>query len=190
MKIQLIVLLELLVIGALGDRDEMMEIRELRREVEQLRSEVRRSGESKDSDNTKVILDWLVDSMKELQSEVRNIVSDRHKQDNKIYFEKGNHEINKVNEEILKLKVIEEKHYSQLEEVKFDLKHIAIDNAAGFSRPKFKPHQERNLSKKNLLNWMTTTDSFSQHIEQLVNNLQNDVLMMRAKIEEHNCFCH
>ena len=187
-------MLELLIIGVLTGED--LEIRELRREIEQLRSEVRRSGETKDSDNTKVIMDWLIDSMRELQTEVRDIVSNRNKQQhdivNNINFENINQKLTKMNADILKLKVTEEKHYSQVEEVKFDLKHFANDNTAatGFSRSKIKPHPERNLSKKNLLNWMTTTDSFSQYIGQMVNNLRNDVSIMRAKIEELNCSCH
>ena len=50
----------------------MSDLTELRREVEQVRNEVRRVEEpSKQSEKNAVLLSWLVDTVKELQSEVR-----------------------------------------------------------------------------------------------------------------------
>ena len=48
------------------------DLRELRREVEQVRNEVRRVEEpGKQSEKNGVVLSWLVDTVKELQSELR-----------------------------------------------------------------------------------------------------------------------
>ena len=50
----------------------LADLRELRREVEQVRNEVRRVEEpSKQSDKNAVLLSWLVETIKEVQSEVR-----------------------------------------------------------------------------------------------------------------------
>ena len=50
----------------------MSDLTELRREVEQVRNEVRRVEEpSKQSEKNAVLLSWLLDTVKELQSEVR-----------------------------------------------------------------------------------------------------------------------
>ena len=55
-------------------RDEVGEdMRELRGEVEQLRGEVRREGREKGEENTQVLLNWLRETVQELQAEVRNL---------------------------------------------------------------------------------------------------------------------
>ena len=57
-------------------QDIVTDIRELRREVEQVRNEVRREeGGSRESDNEAVLLSWLVETVKELQSEMRSLES-------------------------------------------------------------------------------------------------------------------
>ena len=57
-------------------QDIVTDIRELRREVEQVRNEVRREeGGSRESDNQAVLLSWLVETVKELQSEMRSLES-------------------------------------------------------------------------------------------------------------------
>ena len=54
------------------EAEMMADLRELRREVEQVRNEVRRVEEpGKQSEKNGVVLSWLVDTVKELQSELR-----------------------------------------------------------------------------------------------------------------------
>ena len=60
------------------DQQEIIgDMRELRREVEQVRNEVRREEEGdRESDNEAVLLSWLVETVKQLQSEVRSLESE------------------------------------------------------------------------------------------------------------------
>ena len=69
----LFLLLVPLVKGTKSVEVEMLaDLRELRREVEQVRIEVRRVEEpGKQSEKNGVVLSWLVDTVKELQSELR-----------------------------------------------------------------------------------------------------------------------
>ena len=63
-----------MVMGDMISDEVVRDMRELRREVEQLRNEVRRSREDGESDNNKIIIDWLTESVKELQNEIREVV--------------------------------------------------------------------------------------------------------------------
>ena len=99
------------------------DMRELRREVEQLRNEVRRSREDRESDNNKIIIDWLTESVKEIQSEIRELViketEDKHFASVKD-VENVRKELNKIK---LSFKVEEEKHFAAIELIEFDLNH-------------------------------------------------------------------
>lgn len=99
------------------------DMRELRREVEQLRNEVRRSREDRESENNKIIIDWLTESVKEIQSEIRELViketEDKHFASVKD-VENVRKELNKIK---LSFKVEEEKHFAAIELIEFDLNH-------------------------------------------------------------------
>lgn len=99
------------------------DMRELRREVEQLRNEVRRSREDRESENNKIIIDWLTESVKEIQSEIRELViketEDKHFASVKD-VENVRKELKKIK---LNFKVEEEKHFAAIELIEFDLNH-------------------------------------------------------------------
>ena len=59
--------------GAVEDLEIMKDISELRMEVEQVRNEVRRGDTDRETDNTAVLVDWLVQTVKQLQSEMRSL---------------------------------------------------------------------------------------------------------------------
>ena len=107
------------------------EVEELRREVEQLRAEVRRDGDNNKDDNAKVIMDWLIESVKQLNTDLRDIVikeEDHGTQETSLQREiaETKKEMETLKHDLLKLRVSEENHYSQLEEINFDLKHFYI----------------------------------------------------------------
>ena len=58
---------------AVEDLEIMKDISELRMEVEQVRNEVRRGDTDRETDNTAVLVDWLVQTVKQLQSEMRSL---------------------------------------------------------------------------------------------------------------------
>ena len=99
------------------------DMRELRREVEQLRNEVRRSREDRESDNNKIIIDWLTESVKEIQSEIRELVI---KETEEKHFASVK-DVENVRKELKKIKlnfkVEEEKHFAAIELIEFDLNH-------------------------------------------------------------------
>ena len=98
-------------------------MRELRREVEQLRNEVRRSKEDRESDNNKIIIDWLTESVKEIQSEIREIVI-KETEDKHLASVKDVENVRKELKKIkLNFKVEEEKHFAAIELIEFDLNH-------------------------------------------------------------------
>ena len=107
------------------------EVEELRREVEQLRAEVRRDGDNNKDDNAKVIMDWLIESVKQLNTDLRDIVikeEDHGTQETSLQREiaETKKEMETFKHDLLKMRVSEENHYSQLEEINFDLKHFYI----------------------------------------------------------------
>ena len=115
-----------MVTGDMVSDEVIHDMRELRREVEQLRNEVRRSREDRDSDNNKIIIDWLTESVKELQSEIREVV--KKESENKHFasekdVELVNKELKNMKEDYWNLKVEEEKHFAAIELIEFDLHH-------------------------------------------------------------------
>ena len=105
------------------------EVEELRREVEQLRAEVRRDGDNNKDDNAKVIMDWLIESVKQLNTDLRDIVikeEDHGTQETSLQREiaETKKEMETLKHDLLKLRVSEESHYSELEEINFDLKQF------------------------------------------------------------------
>ena len=118
-----LVLLVLVTFTMVMGEDVIRDMRELRREVEQLRNEVRRSKEDRESDNNKIIIDWLTESVKEIQSEIRELViketEDKHFASVKD-VENVRKELNKIK---LSFKVEEEKHFAAIELIEFDLNH-------------------------------------------------------------------
>ena len=72
LPVLLILLLLVTETESVREAEMMSDLTELRREVEQVRNEVRRVEEpSKQSEKNAVLLSWLLDTVKELQSEVR-----------------------------------------------------------------------------------------------------------------------
>ena len=105
----------------------MRDMKELRREVEQLRNEVRRDDDrDKKSDNNAVILDWLIETVKELQSETRNLESKLSEED---CVKAGElrllqSQINNLRNSNLELKDRQEKNIASLAELKIKLNHV------------------------------------------------------------------
>ena len=115
-----------MVMGDMISDEVVRDMMELRREVEQLRNEVRRSREDGESDNNKIIIDWLTESVRELQNEIREVV--RKETENKHFasekdVELVRKELKNVKEDYLNLKIEEEKHFAAIELIEFDLHH-------------------------------------------------------------------
>ena len=77
----------------------------------------------RESDNNKIIIDWLTESVKEIQSEIRELViketEDKHFASVKD-VENVRKELKKIK---LNFKVEEEKHFAAIELIEFDLNH-------------------------------------------------------------------
>merc|ERR1712012_82208 len=166
--------------------DEVIrDMRELRREVEQLKNEVRRSREDRESDNNKIIIDWLTESVKEIQSEIRELViketEDKHFASVK--------DVENVRKELKKIKlnfeVEEEKHFAAIELIEFDLNHskggkkTAHRDDDVILKGKYRKHH-RNLSKKHLQNWMIKADVKNSNMEDAIIELQQELIKIKA----------
>ena len=108
--------------------DVLKDISELRREVEQLRSEVRQKEENLPQGNNKeVILDWLKESVGDLKEEVRNleikemgeVIGVKEEE-----LDRVKRDVSDVKEDILKLRVEEERSFSRMEEIGQRLDHV------------------------------------------------------------------
>ena len=121
----------LLVVSSLvvtADTDVISDMRELRGELEQLRSEVRRCSEAGERDNTKILLDWLTDQVKEIQTELRSVVT--RLTDSEEMFAKREEllevtsAMGRVDTRVRDMRLREEEQGAKLEELTFDLDHL------------------------------------------------------------------
>ena len=144
-------------------RDEVEEqMRELRGEVEQLRSEVRREGREKGEENTKVLLDWLRETVQDLQAEVRNL---------ELAAERREAEMQQVMKQMAEMQ-----GEIQQTKVKKHTKHVR--NGKVVKEPK-------HLSKKYLREWMGETREAQNYLSQSVSTLEGRL----GSLEARNCSC-
>ena len=182
-----LLLLLLLVTQAqsVGEGEIVADLRELRREVEQVRNEVRRLEEpSKQSDKNAVLLSWLLETVKQLQSEMRALESElgdcraqSGRAEEEINLLRGREEENRAALKHLGM-IIEGKvrldispiivvsfHISSLKE---KLKQLA--NTSGGESPSL--HHPHHLTKNSLRSWMAEMEASQQNIEDKVQQLQ------------------
>ena len=112
----------------MASTDMASDMRELRGELEQLRSEVRRCSEAGEEDNTKILVDWLTDQVKEIQAELRSVVtkltdseavSARREELELVTLAMG-----RLDRRVREMRISEERQGVRLEEVSFDLNHL------------------------------------------------------------------
>ena len=112
----------------MANTDMTSDMREIRGELEQLRSEVRRCSEASQEDNTKILLDWLTDQVKEIQAELRSVVtkltaseavSARREELERVTLAMG-----RLDRRVRDMRLSEERQGVRLEEVSFDLNHL------------------------------------------------------------------
>ena len=146
-------------------RDEVEEqMRELRGEVEQLRSEVRREGREKGEENTKVLLDWLRETVQDLQAEVRNLELAAERREAEMQHVMK--QMAEMQGEIQQTKVHVKKH----------TKHVR--NGKVVKEPK-------HLSKKYLREWMGETEEAQNYLSQSLSSLEGRL----GSLEARNCSC-
>ena len=112
--------------------DISSDVRELRGELDQLRSEVRRcSSAGRGEDNTKILLDWLTDQVKEIQAEVRSLVT-RTDANEETFARREellsvNRALGTVDKHVREVELIENRQAAKLEEAYFDMNHLKTE---------------------------------------------------------------
>ena len=111
--------------------DISSDVRELRGELDQLRSEVRRCSAVRGEDNTKILLDWLTDQVKEIQAEVRSLVT-RTDANEETFARREellsvNRALGTVDKHVREVELIENRQAAKLEEAYFDMNHLKTE---------------------------------------------------------------
>ena len=111
--------------------DISSDVRELRGELDQLRSEVRRCRAGRGEDNTKILLDWLTDQVKEIQAEVRSLVT-RTDANEETFARREellsvNRALGTVDKHVREVELIENRQAAKLEEAYFDMNHLKTE---------------------------------------------------------------
>ena len=111
--------------------DISSDVRELRGELDQLRSEVRRCSADRGEDNTKILLDWLTDQVKEIQAEVRSLVT-RTDVNEETFARREellsvNRALGTVDKHVREVELIENRQAAKLEEAYFDMNHLKTE---------------------------------------------------------------
>ena len=111
--------------------DISSDVRELRGELDQLRSEVRRCSVGRGEDNTKILLDWLTDQVKEIQAEVRSLVT-RTDANEETFARREellsvNRALGTVDKHVREVELIENRQAAKLEEAYFDMNHLKTE---------------------------------------------------------------
>merc|ERR1712129_317696 len=191
------------------DSDVLRDISELRREVEQLRSEVRQKREKAPLDNTEMIVDWLKDTVGDLREEVRNLEIKEERREVGVKedeVERVRREVRDVKKDILKLRVVEERSLSRMDEIGQRLDHVAKGEEMALRRinrvktsglrqahekksGKYNSHgksgkHHKNLSKKHLQMWMVETDNKHQELLSMVKDNKGQLSKMETKQED------
>lgn len=146
-------------------RDEVEEdMRELRGEVEQLRGEVRREGREKGEENTQVLLNWLRETVQDLQAEVRSL---------ELAAERREEEMQQVMKQMAELQgeVQTKVHVKQ---------HAKWGNV---SKGKTAVQEPKHLSKKYLRQWMGRTGEAQRELSESVATLEGRLV----SLEGRNC---
>ena len=144
-------------------RDEVEEdMRELRGEVEQLRGEVRREGREKGEENTQVLLNWLRETVQDLQAEVRSL---------ELAAERREGEMQQVMKQMAELQgEVQTKVH-----VKKHTKNVT----------KGKVQEPKHLSKKYLRQWMGETGETQIELSESLTTLEGRLI----SLEGRNCSC-
>merc|ERR1712083_823111 len=141
-------------------RDEVEEqMRELRGEVEQLRSEVRREG---GEENTKVLLDWLRETVQDLQAEVRNL---------ELAAERREAEMQQA--------------MKQMAEMQGEIQQTKVKKHTKHVRNRKVVKEPKHLSKKYLREWMGETEEAQNYLSQSLSTLEGRL----GSLEARNCSC-
>lgn len=174
----------------------------MRREVEQLRSEVRQKDERFLQSNEKVVLDWLKETVGDLNMEVKSLElreSGHRVFDKDSSFVRVKSDIIDMKRDILNLRVEEERSLSKIEELEKNIEHVSngeeialrevmeiknneqIRYSGLHGKPYKKSH--KNLSKKHLRKWMEVVDGFQEELFSLVS--RNKEKLSRLEKEEN-----
>ena len=146
-------------------RDEVEEdMRELRGEVEQLRGEVRREGREKGEENTQVLLNWLRETVQDLQAEVRSL---------ELAAERREDEMQQVMKQMAELQ-------GEVQTKVHVKKHTRRVNVT-----KGKVQEPKHLSKKYLRQWMGETGEAQIELSESLTTLEGRLL----SLEGRNCSC-
>merc|ERR1712183_773873 len=154
----------------------MADLTELRREVEQVRNEVRRAEEpSKQSEKNAVLLSWLVETVKELQSELRGLetkVGDSSDSSDSTCDQAV--QVRLLREEIEELQGREEENRLALQHLEKILEGEGkIKQNTKIGRPESSGlKQPRHLAKLYLRSWMAEMEASQQVIKDQVQQLQ------------------
>merc|ERR550525_1480940 len=135
---------------------------ELRGEVEQLRAEVRRKGREQGEENTKVLVDWLQETVQNLQSEVRSL---------ELAAERREQVMRQMAE-------LQGKLQTRVHTGKKHNKREHVGSGKGWKEP-------HHLSKKYLRHWMSETRETQSKLSETVGTLEGRL----TSVEERNCSC-
>ena len=161
------------------------EIREIRREIEQLRNEVRRCDETHESENNKIVLDWLTETVRDIKNDLSEVVQNSLKRESQFVtksdFESSHREIKNFENQLLQIRVEEEKHFSKLEEVDFDLKHLPKEPVTSSKTLSVHKINKNHLSKKHLISWMETAEENFLLLFTKLSNIENELIALKKK---------
>lgn len=175
----------------MASTDMASDMRELRGELEQLRSEVRRCSEAGEEDNTKILVDWLTDQVKEIQAELRSVVtkltdseavSARREELELVTLAMG-----RLDRRVREMRISEERQGVRLEEVSFDLNHLKPEKQMNnnlqtftFEKKSRKYKKHKHLTKKHLASWMSDMEERNDYVENVIQLLQKELTEVKS----------
>ena len=88
-----------------------------------------------EADNTKILLDWLTDQVKEIQAEMRSVMTRLTDSEEELVRKKELEDValalGRVDQRLQDLRLREERLGAKLEEVTFDLNHLKKEKVRG-----------------------------------------------------------
>lgn len=175
----------------MANADMASDMRELRGELEQLRSEVRRCSEAGEEDNTKILLDWLTDQVKEIQAELRSVVT-KLTDSEAVFARREELELvslamGRLDRRVGDIRLTEERQGVRLEEVSFDLNHLKPEKQTNnnlqtftFEKKNRNHKKHKHLTKKHLASWMTDMEERNDHVENVIQLLQKELTEVKS----------
>lgn len=175
----------------MANADMASDMRELRGELEQLRSEVRRCSEASEEDNTKILLDWLTDQVKEIQAELRSVVT-KLTDSEAVFARREELELvslamGRLDRRVGDVRLSEERQGVRLEEVSFDLNHLKPEKQTNnnlqtftFEKKNRNHKKHKHLTKKHLASWMTDMEERNDHVENVIQLLQKELTEVKS----------